>query len=257
MWKQQRQKSYFYNMRKYHNYVKRHLYQVYTSNKNVLELCCGKGGDLPKLFDNNVKQVTCYDKLEISIHEAKKRLESFPLEFQNKVFFNVLDLSIHKIESKITFDVCSCMFALHYFFESQETFENIICSIKDNLKIGGIFMGTFFDGDSVIKRLKTPFTDSHFNITNITGTESTTGSTLFGNKIKVSYNETIENCEAIYNAGEEYLVDFTQFVNIMRSHKFELIATKMFKEIYNPKFKMSNTEKDVSFLNRYFVFIKN
>jgi hypothetical protein len=47
-----------------------------------------------------------------------------------------------------------CMFALHYFFEKQESFNGFLQNIDDTLKVGGYFVGTAFDGQSVFNFLR-------------------------------------------------------------------------------------------------------
>jgi mRNA (guanine-N7-)-methyltransferase len=49
-------------MRRFHNNVKRQLYDKYTKNiYKLLDLACGKGGDLDKWVSNNIKYVVGYD----------------------------------------------------------------------------------------------------------------------------------------------------------------------------------------------------
>lgn len=246
-WKKQREQSYFYNMRKFHNSIKRELYNNYTKGKSVLELSVGKFGDLGKLFDNNVSRVVGYDIDANSINEAKRRLTEYPIEFQKNVELDVLDLSTNIIPGD-KFDVISCMFALHYFFKSEDTFLTILTSIENNLKVGGIFMGTIFDGKSLIKRLETPFDDTHFKLTRKVENES-----LFGNTINVLLKDDVSGAE-IYNPEDEFIVDFERFTLVMELLGFELIESKLFKDIDSSKFRLKPTEKDVSYLNRTFVF---
>jgi mRNA (guanine-N7-)-methyltransferase len=249
-WKKQREQSYFYNMRKFHNGIKRELYNNYTKGKSVLELSVGKFGDLGKLFDNNVSRVVGYDIDANSINEAKRRLSEYPIEFQKNVSLHVLDLSTNVIPGDQQFDVVSCMFALHYFFKSEDTFLTILSSIENNLKVGGIFMGTFFDGKSLINRLQFPFNDPHFKLTS----KAETGS-LFGNTINVLLKDDIKISSAeIYNPEDEYIVDFDKFTKVMELLGFELIESVLFSEIETSKYRLNNTEKDVSYLNRTFVF---
>lgn len=172
---QQRQQSYFYNMRKYHNWIKRGMYNSYANNiNNLLELAVGKMGDGPKWLDNNIKHVIGYDIDEASIEEGKRRLasknfrgeNSYPIDFQKNVSLNVLDLSKNVLKGNNNMDVISAMFCFHYFFENQDTFETIMSSIENNIKQGGIFMGCLFDGKTVMNKLSTKeFVDpSKFNI---------------------------------------------------------------------------------------------
>jgi hypothetical protein len=52
------------------------------------------------------------------------------------------------------FDVVSCMFAVHYMFESDTTLGNFISNINQVMRKGGYFMGTCLDGDMVNNALK-------------------------------------------------------------------------------------------------------
>ena len=68
----QRANSYFYNMRRFHNNVKRQLYDKYTKNiDKLLDLACGKGRH--SIFLNKKGyNVLGADLSEKSIFEAKK-----------------------------------------------------------------------------------------------------------------------------------------------------------------------------------------
>lgn len=252
-WKHQRQQSYFFQMRKYHNQIKNEIYKTYTPNQSVLELAVGRGADFNRLYNNNVKQVVGYDINEDSIIEAKSRLLKYNVDFQNKVKLNVLDLSKNVIKGNQEFDVVSCMFALHYFFESEQTFNTIVESIRINLKTGGVFLCTIFDGELVKKRLTLPFNDQeHFNIKLIHQTSSP-----FGNAINVSIKDNTEtNTNANYNPDTEFVVNYTDFVTLMKSNGFDLLESKLFNTYNHSKFKLTETQKDISFLNRMYVFIK-
>ncbi len=51
------------------------------------------------------------------------------------------------------FDVVTCMYAIHYFFENEEKLHGFLNNVSSNLKIGGNFVCTFMDGESVEKAL--------------------------------------------------------------------------------------------------------
>ena len=51
------------------------------------------------------------------------------------------------------FDVVTCMYAIHYFFENEEKLHGFLNNVSSNLKIGGNFVCTFMDGGSVEKAL--------------------------------------------------------------------------------------------------------
>ena len=52
------------------------------------------------------------------------------------------------------FNISSCQFALHYFFETREKLENFIQNVIDCTKIGGYFIGTSYDGKKVFNYLR-------------------------------------------------------------------------------------------------------
>lgn len=52
----------FTNMRKFHNWIKRKMYNKYTRGiSNLLELAVGKSGDLDKWYKNKITNVVGYD----------------------------------------------------------------------------------------------------------------------------------------------------------------------------------------------------
>ena len=55
---------------------------------------------------------------------------------------------------KMGADCMSCMFALHYFFENQETLGGFMRNISENLKVGGYFVGCCFDGEKVFEYMR-------------------------------------------------------------------------------------------------------
>lgn len=247
----ERAKSYFYNMRRFHNNIKRNLYDKYTKNiYKLLDLACGKGGDLDKWVLNNIKNVIGYDINKQSILEAQRRIDNYKYPTNTIVKVNVLDLSRNIIDGNKDCDVVSSMFAFHYFFETQETFNNILKTIDNNLKEGGYFIGTMFDGQTIKNILENNIyilkdkDDIKFKIESY---EPLTDD-MFGNKISVYLKDTV-----LDEPMDEYVVYFDKFVNIMKQRGYDLVDSKMFKDL-NEKSNMNTLEKNVSYLNRYFVF---
>lgn len=252
----ERKSSYFINMRKYHNTIKRGLYNKYANNiDNLLDLACGKGGDLDKWVSNKIKNVIGYDIDAVSIKEAERRIKDYNSKTTN-ISVYVKDLSTYIIPGDKKMDVISSMFAFHYFFKSIDTFNTIMSSIENNLKDDGIFMGTMFDGlqmRNCIKDGNFELIDNkelRFKVKLISENEG-----FFGNKISVFLKDTV-----LDEPMDEYLVYFNKFVEIMKERNFELIESKMFNEIFyaenTKKNKLNNIEKSISFLNRTFVFKK-
>jgi mRNA (guanine-N7-)-methyltransferase len=254
--KSERAKSYFYNMRRFHNNVKRQLYDKYTRNINkLLDLACGKGGDLDKWVSNNIKMVIGYDIDEKSIIEAQRRVNEYRTLNNTNVEVYVKDLSRNVISGNNDCDVVTSMFAFHYFFETEETFNNIMKTIDNNLKMGGYFVGTMFDGESIKRLLQDgDYTlkdngEVKFNI-NVYKPLTDNPDNPFGNKIGVYLKDTVLDVPM-----DEYIVYFDQFVELMRIRGYDLVETKMFKYL-DTNSRLNEVEKSVSYLNRYFVFKK-
>lgn len=259
-----RAETIFYRLRLYHNWVKRQLLNKYASGAtSLLDLCCGKGGDLDKWIDNKIKRVVGYDINADSIAQAKARLREKYLEDDMKIHFKVQDLAKEPVVQEITsegplqFDVVTSMFAFHYMFATEESFETILTSIKNNLKVGGCFIGCLFDNKAVTALLNAK--------TNGTSFESSDGSFkiirknsptryLFGNKIEVFMNETV-----LDEPTDEFLVDFDQLVEVFANEGLILEETSMFDAGYSTwkaeyGDDLSATQQSISFLNRSFVF---
>jgi hypothetical protein len=238
-------------MRRFHNNVKRQLYDKYTKNiDKLLDLACGKGGDLDKWVSNNIKYVVGYDIDEKSILEAQRRVRDYKSSINTQVELYVKDLSKNVIDGNKDCDVVTSMFAFHYFFETEETFNTIMKSIDNNLKEGGYFMGAMFDGESLKSVLRNgdyKLSDNGEVKFNINVYKSLTDN-VFGNKIGVYLKDTV-----LDEPMDEYVVYFDKFVDIMKVRGYELIDTRMFNEL-DKNSKLNDIEKGVSYLNRYFVF---
>ena len=52
------------------------------------------------------------------------------------------------------FDIISSQFSMHYYFESRRTFEGFIRNLKENIKKGGYFIGTCYDGIKIFNYFK-------------------------------------------------------------------------------------------------------
>lgn len=187
------------------------------------------------------------------------------------------------------FNVSSCQFALHYFFENKTVFHRFIQNLAECTKIQGYFIGTCYDGKTVFNMLRkkengesiTIMNDGRkiFEITKLYDQSGFPDDELsFGYPINV-YQESINQ------VFREYLVNFDYLRRIMEDYGFVLVTedetkgmglrsgtglfAEMFadmqEEIMRNKSAASNykkapfmtaEEKQISFMNRYFVFRK-
>ena len=176
-------------------------------------------------------------------------------------------------------DAIVCMFALHYFFETESKFNGFLKNISDNLKVGGYFAGTNFDGQKVFELLQKAGIEkgkSYVGMEKDTplweitkeydANELPIDETGFGLAIDVEFI-------SIGSKHREYLVPWELFVAKMKSIGCELVpadelkelglrkSTNLFEESYRmatekapKKFPMNDTVKQFSFLNRWYIF---
>lgn len=182
------------------------------------------------------------------------------------------------------FDVASVQFAIHYFFKSNETFYTFLQNVNESVKEGGYFIGTCYDGDTVFQLLKDKEKENGIIFGTIENKiceiikyydqdEFPNDERSLGYEIGVYMN-------TIGQVLKEYLVKFTFLVDVMQEYGFELVngvsksmpnSTGMFKDVYKyiehtsktrkmPRIghtlTMTDDEKDLSFINRYFIFKK-
>lgn len=250
---------YYKNLRFMHNRIKQALYNKYTKNtSSLLELCCGKGGDLNKWIFNKIKRVDCFDSDGNSLVELRKRVD----QAQCNIIVNSreLDLTgtsakkIIKEYAKECYNNVCCHFAIHYFFKSRELFESFISIVDDNLEIGGKFIITFMDKTRILELMgnqcKKICDDNGDVLYNLQITPNI--NSIFGNSIEIYLNG--ENY--LSNSSKEYIIDFNFLIKYMESNGYKLVESELFQTQTQYINSLEDYEKDISFLNRFCVFEK-
>ncbi len=277
--------------------------------KRLLDLACGKGGDMNKWVGANIKEVVGFDSVEDNIVNpvdgAYARLQQkqkygdipkdckyifmpmdcskplSPLQVSQEDTKRIADIlwgkstvsssELDKIKGMMLqpFDVVSCQFAIHYFFENEATLDTFISNVDKHLAIGGRFIGTCLDGKKVKSALQGVYK----------------GSSLTGKKgdrvmwdIKKKYNESTKiqfgdaidiYMESIGRIATEFLVDMSLLRYKLEKLGYKVVFIKGFDEVFQeivPQLqghykesieKMSTEEKKYSFMNCVFCFEKS
>lgn len=182
------------------------------------------------------------------------------------------------------FNISSCQFALHYFFKTPQTFHNFMRNLAECTQINGYFIGTCYDGQTVFKKLK-----QHKNGDSIEFYKNKVKICQIVKNYDDEVFEEDESCigkeilvwqDSINQMIPEYLVNFNYLVRIMENYgfilqqpnsnlepsgSFQKLFYKMKDDVkanthremeYRNALNMSDVEKEVSFLNRYFIFQK-
>lgn len=187
------------------------------------------------------------------------------------------------------FNVSSVQFALHYFFENEITLHNFLRNVADCTKVGGYFIGTCYDGKTVFDLLRDKMKGESITILRGTHrifqiTKQYTETGFPDDELSLGYAIDVYQ-ESIGQEFREYLVNFDYFIRLMENYGFTLIPSEesqkmgipngsgMFSELYTsmmneikrtPKAAynyrqasdLSEDEKRISFMNKYFVFRK-
>lgn len=261
-----------FNARRFNNYIKSNLIKKYSKKAyTLLDLACGKGGDLYKWIDSNITYVKGYDNDLDSINEARSRYNNSIKDenmTKNYIFrFEQADLGDQVIKPKLKnlisetngpdylsdkFDIVSCFFAIHYFFKSEKTLMFLINNITNNIKEYGYFIMTTFS-DTRLKELDYTVNTDSFKIKNINIDSNV--NEIFENTISVWIKDSVLDKER-----EEYLVSFEFLIAKLNEYGIELVETGNFSDYYSDwKSKrnyLNETEKLLCFLNIYAVFVK-
>ena len=189
------------------------------------------------------------------------------------------------------FNISSCQFALHYFFENSDTLINFMRNISECTKVNGYFIGSCYDGKLIFEKLKQKKIGEGITLMDKTNThkiwqiikqydkkELKNDNTSVGVGIDI-YQETINK------TFREYLVNFDYLIRVMENYGFvplddqdakkmgipsgignlrelfslleeEVIKNKKLKKDIKKSLDMSENEKYISFLNKYFIFKK-
>ncbi len=189
------------------------------------------------------------------------------------------------------FNVSSCQFAIHYFFESMDTLKGFLRNVSECTAIGGYFIGTAYDGKKVFNLLKSKKKGESDQIV-IDGekvwevTKSYDSEVFENDATSIGYQIDVYQ-DSINKTFPEYLINFEYLERIMEMYGFKLVEpddeimkkgllpnssgsfedlfNKMREEIKQNRYKaseygiapnMTYYEKKISFMNNYFVYKK-
>ena len=277
------------HMNNFHNQgIKQMLYNYPKKKGNLLELCCGEGGDMVRWIDAGYSFVLGIDFVKNNIYNPrsgayarmKTKMSKFMHEnkqqnrenvyFPNFVFAAgdcaasirngnaaavIDDKDSEKLLKQVMnrqsykesymkhitgkgangFDAISCMFAIHYFFESETKLDGFLLNVSQNLKKDGVFFCTFMNGDRVESelnknggdviegiKLKTE-TDKGMPVWAIIRRFNKDNLSEYGKQIDVY----IENTQKLI---PEYLISFNLLVERAKEHGLILEKSEMFEE---------------------------
>lgn len=187
------------------------------------------------------------------------------------------------------FNVSSCQFSIHYFFKKKQHLHEFLRNVSECTKLGGHFIATGYDGDKVFKLLKNkkngePYTIMKNGKKIFEITKRYDETSLPDDHLSLGYPIDVYQ-ESINKTFQEYLVQFTFFKRVMENYGFTIISQEeatannlpdgsaLFETMYKnmeqevkqntylksnirSALNMTPEEKQISFLNRYYIFKK-
>jgi len=187
------------------------------------------------------------------------------------------------------FNISSCQFAVHYFFENPTVLMGFLRNVSECTQEGGYFIGTAYDGKMIFDLLKQKKQGESVEIVQDGKkvwkvTKGYDNSTFETNSSSIGYKIDVYQ-DSIDKTFSEYLINFDYMNRIIEQYGFKLLDreeaqtlglpegsgsfqelfNKMLGEIKQNKYankdlgcaaNLTEYEKTISFLNRYFVYKK-
>ena len=133
------------------------------------------------------------------------------------------------------FHICSCQFAMHYFFEDRKKLQQFMQNISELTRIGGYFIGTCYDGKSVFKMLQSKKEGEsvifYKNNKKLAEIVKQYDKETFEDEITSTGYAIDVYLETTKNKFREYLVNFDYFIRLMEIYGFVLPDKEELKDI--------------------------
>jgi mRNA (guanine-N7-)-methyltransferase len=251
-------------VRKFNNWVKSVLFQNHTQQGfTVLDLCCGKGGDIGKFNRQKISFYVGVDMSKQNLIEARERFQKLKCRFDALLICGDVadpETSIEEIVSRefsLEYDLVSCQFALNYIWKSEENACRFFENVSKNLKPGGVFIGTIPDAQVLVTKLRKiasncVFGNEYYSV-KFDRSEFPVSQGEFGLEygfyLEDSIGDKINRSEGIeYNYVPEYLITKKKLQEIAEKFGLKLIKLQNFHEFY-----VENKEKYEGLLKKFLV----
>ncbi|KAJ1915601.1 mRNA cap guanine-N7 methyltransferase [Mycoemilia scoparia] len=220
---EKRQESTIFHLRAFNNWIKSVLIGRHTDrNDKVLDMGCGKGGDLRKWQKVNIRELVGMDIAQVSVEQAQDRYEKmrnpgFKARFYSQdCYGRPLTDTIQPKDYKA--NIVSLQFCMHYAFETEVKVRQMLQNVSNHLEIGGRFVGTIPDCYWMVKKLRSlkgdqlEWSNSVYKVR----FEQKSKYPVFGHKYWFTLKDALDDCP-------EYLVHFPTFIKLAREYGMELL----------------------------------
>jgi hypothetical protein len=202
-----------------------------------------------------------------------------------------LGLGVYKQYGKAAdgFNISSCQFALHYFFENKRTINSFLRNVSECTKVKGYFIGTCYNGNAIFDALRGLSEGESMSILQNDKklwqiTKGYKHEEFENDETSLHYPIDVYQ-ESINKPFREYLVNFDYLERLMENYGFTVLTRDECKELgipasvgsfqqlygameneidknprkkndYGQAYQMTAKEKQISFYNNYFIYKK-
>ena len=125
--------------------------RYYESNKKIPTIFLRgdtskniRSGECSEIDNNDLQDKKHTEIMTTILYDTKKPI---PKEYKN-INIKYKGLAVNG------FDVVSSQFSMHYYFNSETNFMGFLNNLKENVKVGGYFIGTCYNGNEIFKYFK-------------------------------------------------------------------------------------------------------
>ena len=191
--------------------------------------------------------------------------------------------------AKDGFNISSIQFGIHYMFENSLTLNNFLKNVAECTKLNGYFIGTSYDGETIFRELKSKNKGESIII-------NKDSNKIWEIKKQYNQDKFEDNMnsiglaidvyqESINKTFREYLVNYNYLTQLIENYGFVPLTPAEYKELnlpnsigmfsqlfnlmqhdikkdakldnaYGQAPKMTEEERKISFLNKYFIYKK-
>ena len=202
-----------------------------------------------------------------------------------------LGLGVYKQYGKVNdgFNISSCQFAIHYFFENKRTINSFLRNVSECTKVKGYFIGTCYNGNAIFDALRGLSEGESMSILQNDKklwqiTKGYKHEEFENDETSLHYPIDVYQ-ESINKPFREYLVNFNYLERLLENYGFVTLSRDECKELgipasvgsfqqlygsmeneldknprkkndYGQAYKMTPKEKQISFYNNYFIYKK-
>lgn len=241
-----REESPIIPLRKFNNWIKSVLVGLFARGRDpsldgrmrarggrILDLGCGKGGDLKKWEKVRPSGLVGADIAAVSIEQAIARHRDNNNGYPGDFFaFDCFSMALSQVIPRALlepmFDNVTLQFCMHYAWESAEKARMMLDNVARYLRKGGVFIGTIPDSRELRDRMAAranpgdrSFGNRYYKVV----FDQIERWPKFGNRYTFFLEDAVENVP-------EYVVDFDVFEDLAHEFGLRCIYRKNFSKIY-------------------------